>query len=92
MDSECIRDHVDSVTSSEWRPGRSKLPVDVRHVRTDAPQIFGRRPIMSMSLFLFAAGSVLCGAAQSMTMLIVGRGTPAVLCFACQNTDYTYEL
>ncbi|GJJ10987.1 hypothetical protein Clacol_005216 [Clathrus columnatus] len=38
-----------------------------------AAQIFGRRPTMVASIFLFAFGSALCGAAQSMTMLIIGR-------------------
>ena len=35
--------------------------------------IFGRRPIMLGSIFLFALGSVLAGAAQSMNMLIAAR-------------------
>ncbi|QRV73239.1 major facilitator superfamily transporter [Ceratobasidium sp. AG-Ba] len=36
-------------------------------------EIFGRRPIMLASLLLFAIGSAVCGAAQSMDMLIAGR-------------------
>ena len=35
--------------------------------------IFGRRPVMVTAIVVFAVGSTLCGAAQSMTMLIVGR-------------------
>lgn len=36
--------------------------------------IFGRRVIMLGSIAIFAAGSAIGGAAQSMNMLIVGRG------------------
>ncbi|OSX62054.1 hypothetical protein POSPLADRAFT_1074411 [Postia placenta MAD-698-R-SB12] len=35
--------------------------------------IFGRRPMLLLSLVIFALGSALCGAAQSMAMLIGGR-------------------
>ncbi|KAF8523951.1 iron permease [Hysterangium stoloniferum] len=35
--------------------------------------IFGRRPCMIASLCLFAIGSAICGAAQTMDMLIAGR-------------------
>lgn len=35
--------------------------------------IFDRKPIMLASLFLFAAGSAVCGAAQNIGMLISGR-------------------
>ncbi|PWN52263.1 iron permease [Violaceomyces palustris] len=36
-------------------------------------QIWGRKPIFLLSLLLFAIGSAVCGSAQSMTVLIVGR-------------------
>ena len=36
-------------------------------------QIFGRRPVMLVSLVFFALGSAISGAAQSMGMLIAGR-------------------
>ena len=35
--------------------------------------IFGRRTILLIGLALFAIGSALCGAAQSLIMLIIGR-------------------
>lgn len=35
--------------------------------------IFGRRPILLIFLLAFAVGSAVCGAAQSMNMLIAGR-------------------
>ena len=38
--------------------------------------IFGRRPIMLISIAFFAVGSALAGAAQSMNMLIAARGEP----------------
>jgi MFS family permease len=37
-------------------------------------QIFGRRPILLIGIVLFAAGSAVCGSAQTMVALIVGRG------------------
>ncbi|KAJ6470866.1 iron permease [Mycena sanguinolenta] len=36
-------------------------------------EIFGRRLVLLSSLALFATGSALCGAAQSMNMLVAGR-------------------
>lgn len=36
-------------------------------------QIFGRKPAVLVAIPSFALGSALCGAAQSMAMLIVGR-------------------
>lgn len=36
--------------------------------------VFGRQPVMLASIFLFALGSALAGAAQSMNMLIAARG------------------
>lgn len=36
-------------------------------------QILGRRAIMLAALLLFSAGSAVCGAAPSLTVLIVGR-------------------
>ncbi|EJD49572.1 Mfs1.1 [Auricularia subglabra TFB-10046 SS5] len=36
-------------------------------------QAFGRRPAMLGSIFVFALGSVICGAAVNMNMLIAGR-------------------
>ncbi|KAH7904768.1 major facilitator superfamily domain-containing protein, partial [Hygrophoropsis aurantiaca] len=35
-------------------------------------QAFGRRSVMLLALFLFAAGSAVCGAATSLNMLIAG--------------------
>lgn len=37
---------------------------------------FGRKPVLLVSLVLFALGSAICGAAQNMNMLIAGRGEP----------------
>lgn len=36
--------------------------------------IFGRKPVFLIGIFTFLAGSVLCGAAHSMTWLILSRG------------------
>jgi MFS family permease len=36
-------------------------------------QVFGRQPVMLTSLFIFAVGSAICGAAPSMNILILGR-------------------
>ncbi|TFK35058.1 MFS general substrate transporter [Crucibulum laeve] len=36
-------------------------------------QVFGRRSVMLVSLFLFGLGSILCGAAPSLNFLIAGR-------------------
>jgi len=36
--------------------------------------IFGRRPVMLLSITLFAIGSALAGAAQNMNMMIAARG------------------
>ncbi|KAJ7172241.1 MFS general substrate transporter [Mycena filopes] len=36
-------------------------------------QIFGRKPVLVGALAVFSVGCALCGAAQTMTMLIVGR-------------------
>lgn len=36
-------------------------------------KVFGRRGVMLLQIFLFAFGSALCGAAQSMNFLIGGR-------------------
>ncbi|EMD31220.1 hypothetical protein CERSUDRAFT_100570 [Gelatoporia subvermispora B] len=41
-------------------------------------EIFGRRPTMLITLFFFAAGSAIGGAAQNMTMLIAGRALQGV--------------
>lgn len=35
--------------------------------------IFGRRDVLIVSLVLFAVGSILCGAAINIPMLLVGR-------------------
>ena len=35
---------------------------------------FGRKPMLLVFIAFFALGSALCGAAQSMNMLIAGRG------------------
>lgn len=45
--------------------------------------VFGRKPVMMGSILLFAIGSALAGAAQTMTMLIIARSTlrkPIVHC------------
>lgn len=39
----------------------------------DVAEIFGRKPTTLIVLFCFALGSAICGAAQNMTMLIIGR-------------------
>ncbi|KAK7050204.1 iron permease [Favolaschia claudopus] len=36
-------------------------------------QLFGRRPVLLASVILFAVGSVVCGAAKNLNMLIAGR-------------------
>lgn len=36
--------------------------------------VFGRKPILLIFVFIFALGSAVSGAAQSMNMLIAGRG------------------
>ncbi|GJJ14372.1 hypothetical protein Clacol_008636 [Clathrus columnatus] len=36
-------------------------------------EIFGRKPTTLLVIFCFASGSAICGAAQSMSMLIIGR-------------------
>lgn len=41
---------------------------------------FGRKPILLGFILIFAVGSAMCGAAQSMNMLIAGRGAPVTLC------------
>ncbi|KAI5476403.1 MFS multidrug transporter [Pseudohyphozyma bogoriensis] len=41
-------------------------------------EIFGRRSAMLSSLFLFAVGSAICGAAPTMNVLIVGRSVQGV--------------
>src|ERR1700744_5758492 len=35
--------------------------------------LYGRRPVFIAAIALFLAGSIVCGMAQSMTMLIAGR-------------------
>ena len=37
---------------------------------------FGRKPILLAFILIFALGSAICGAAQSMDMLIAGRSAP----------------
>jgi hypothetical protein len=41
------------------------------------PQVIGRRPILLSAILLFALGSTVCGAASSMSMLIMGVGDRA---------------
>lgn len=36
-------------------------------------QIFGRRPVLLLALFLFALAAVLCGAAKSFAIMLLGR-------------------
>jgi MFS family permease len=43
-------------------------------------QVFGRRPVMLVSLFIFAVGSAICGAAPSINVLILGRSMLYVYC------------
>jgi MFS family permease len=45
----------------------------VQNFGANDSQVFGRRPVMLCSLFIFAAGSAVCGAAPNMNVLIVGR-------------------
>jgi len=52
-------------------PSLSCVPCALMKLR----QAFGRRAIMLLSLVIFAIGSAVCGAAQSMDMLIAGRCT-----------------
>ena len=40
----------------------------------DLASTFGRKPVLMTFIVSFAVGSTLCGAAQNMNMLIVGRG------------------
>ncbi|PVG02285.1 hypothetical protein CPB86DRAFT_619859 [Serendipita vermifera] len=40
--------------------------------------VFGRRPVIYASTFIFLVGSALCGAAQSMRWLIVARGLSGI--------------
>ncbi|TPX63940.1 hypothetical protein SpCBS45565_g06289 [Spizellomyces sp. 'palustris'] len=40
--------------------------------------IFGRKPMFIFALLVFEIGSVICGAAQSMVMLIIGRAIAGV--------------
>ena len=48
---------------------------------------FGRKPILLGFIVCFAAGSAITGAAQSMNMLIAGRGTPSRISFLDDNTS-----
>ena len=41
-------------------------------------QVYGRRPVMLASVGLFALGGAISGSAQSMNMLIAGRGTCSI--------------
>jgi MFS family permease len=40
--------------------------------------IFGRRPLVLASVGFFAIGSAICGAAPSMTVMLVGRSIQGV--------------
>lgn len=51
--------------------------------------IFGRRPVMLVSIAFLALGSALCGAAQNMTMLIAGRGTRSHEIHSGSNIDWS---
>ncbi|KAJ2858482.1 hypothetical protein J3B02_000232 [Coemansia erecta] len=42
-------------------------------IASKVSEIFGRLPILIISLFLFCGGSAICGAAPTMTVLIAGR-------------------
>lgn len=42
----------------------------------DLVSIFGRKPVLLTFVMTFALGSAISGAAQSMNMLIAGRGAP----------------
>jgi len=37
-------------------------------------QVFGRKPVLMVALALFGIGSVTCGTAKSLNVLIAGRG------------------
>ncbi|KAH8920986.1 iron permease [Atractiella rhizophila] len=56
-----------ALTSTAWLPWSGGLS-----------HVFGRRPIMIASLLFFGVGSVICGAATSMNMLIAGRAVQGV--------------
>ena len=45
----------------------------------DFVSAFGRKPVLLALVFIFAVGSAISGAAQSMNMLIVGRGQIDIL-------------
>lgn len=51
--------------------------------------IFGRRPVLLLGIGLFLAGSVLCGAAWSMPVLIVARALQGLGAGAIQPTSIT---
>lgn len=36
--------------------------------------VFGRKPILLLALLFFAIGAAVCGSAQNMRMLVLGRG------------------
>ncbi|CEQ40448.1 SPOSA6832_02063, partial [Sporobolomyces salmonicolor] len=46
-------------------------------------QIFGRRPVLLVGLAFFALGSILCGAAVNMNMMLAGRGVSASCSLPC---------
>ena len=48
---------------------------DFCHVISHTIQVFGRRSIMLVQIFLFALGSLVSGVSQSLTVFIVGRST-----------------
>ena len=52
-------------------------------------QVFGRRPIMLGSLFIFAAGSMACGTARNLNALIAARGALYESFSALRNLTYS---
>jgi MFS family permease len=44
-----------------------------------AADIFGRKPVMLLSIFLFATGSAISGASQNMSMLIAARSKLTII-------------
>ncbi len=48
---------------------------------------FGRKPILLFFIVCFAAGSAITGAAQSMNMLIAGRGALSACSHFARKTD-----
>ena len=53
---------------------------------------FGRKPTLLAFILIFAVGSAVCGGAQSMNMLIAGRGRLPLTGFVEQCADNTLAI